>query len=222
MESRAAVYCRVSTNLQSQSIENQLSELRRYAAQRGWEIHKEYVDEGISGAKDRRPALDALMSDARRRRFSVVAVLKFDRFARSARHLINALAEFREIGIDFCSVVDGIDTSTVYGRAMFTIAGAFAELERELIRERVTLGVKKAKERGKVLGRPKVAFDLAKAQTLVREGQSYTAIGRELGVSRMTVARAIAQKQVILGGPISDNISDGGSRPVPVGILCKA
>src|SRR4051812_32555377 len=91
---RVGIYCRTSTNLQGHSIENQTGELRRYAEQRGWKIVKEYVDEGISGGQDRRPALDTLMADARRRRFDVVAVLKFDRFARSARHLINALAEF--------------------------------------------------------------------------------------------------------------------------------
>lgn len=197
---RVALYCRVSTHLQPQSIDNQLSELRRYAEQRGWTIHKEYVDEGFSGAKDRRPALDTLMSDARRRRFAVVAVMKFDRFARSARHLLNALAEFRDLGIDFCSVVDGIDTSTAYGRAMFTIAGAFAELERELIRERVILGVRKAKERGKVLGRPHRAVNaalLAQAQSLRAQGASIRSVASSMGLKKSTLADMLSDKSYV-------------------------
>ncbi len=189
---RVGIYCRVSTNQQSQSIENQLSELRRYAQQRGWSIYKEYIDEGISGAKDRRPSLDALMIDARRARFDVVAVLKFDRFARSARHLLNALAEFQGMGIDFCSLVDGIDTSTAYGRAMFTIAGAFAELERELIRERVILGLQKARERGKQLGRPKLDLDITTMRQMALEGHSLRQIGSALGTSKDSVARVLS------------------------------
>jgi len=192
-QKRVAFYCRVSTHLQSQSLENQASELKRYADQRGWTAAGTYCDEGISGAKDRRPGLDELMRDARRCRFDVVCVLKFDRFARSARHLLNALAEFQDMRIDFCSVTDGIDTSTTYGRAMFTIAGAFAELEREVIRERVILGVRKAKERGKKVGRPRLALDYGRIKALVSQGRSRSEIGRTLGISRMTVSRALAQ-----------------------------
>ena len=191
---RCGIYARCSTDLQS--TDNQLIDLRRYAEQRGWEISKEYVDQGISGAKDRRPALDQLMTDARKRKLDIVLVFKFDRFARSAQHLLNALAEFNSLGIDFCSSQDSIDTSTPYGKTMFTIISAFSELERELIRSRVIHGVQKARERGKVIGRPKVVFDLAKARILASEGHSKSDISRLLGVSRMTVTRALAQNPI--------------------------
>jgi DNA invertase Pin-like site-specific DNA recombinase len=191
---RCGIYARCSTDLQS--TDNQLIDLRRFAEQRGWEISKEFVDQGVSGAKDRRPALDELMSHARKRKVDIVLVWKFDRFARSAHHLLSALAEFKALDIDFSSVQDAVDTTTPYGKAMFTVIGAMAELERELIRSRVINGVQKAKERGKHIGRPKAAFDLAKAKTLASEGHSYVAIGRILGVSRMTAARALAQNPV--------------------------
>jgi len=193
MKMKVALYCRVSTRDQAASIQNQTEELQRYAAHRMWDIFQIYIDEGVSGAKDRRPALDLLMTDARRRRFDVVIVWKFDRFARSAQHLLNALAEFKELGIDFCSLQDAVDTTTAYGKAMFTIIGAMAELERELIRQRVLHGLQKAKERGAAIGRPKVDFDRAQAQVLLSEGHSYSSIGKLLGVSRMTVSRTIAQ-----------------------------
>lgn len=187
---RVGIYARVSTV--DQNTENQLIDLRRYAEQRGWTITKEYVDHGVSGAKDSRPALDALMADARRRKFDIVIVWKFDRFARSARHLLNALDQFNSLGVDFCSLTDAVDTSSAYGKAMFTIIGAMAELERELIRQRVLNGVQKARERGQRLGRPKVSFDVVRAQTLKAAGSSYVAIGKCLGVSRMTIARGLA------------------------------
>ena len=186
---RVGIYARVSTD--DQSTENQLLDLRRYIEQRGWRIGKEYIDHGVSGAKDRRPALDELMTDARKRRFDIVLVTKFDRFARSAKHLLNALDEFASLGIDFCSLQDSVDTTTPYGKAMFTIIGAMAELERELIRSRVKNGVQKARERGKAIGRPKADFDVEKAALLYKGGQSYSAIGKLLSVSRVTVARAL-------------------------------
>jgi DNA invertase Pin-like site-specific DNA recombinase len=191
---RCGIYARCSTDLQS--TDNQLIELRRYVEQRGWEISKEYVDQGISGAKDRRPALDQLMADARKRKLDIVLVWKFDRYARSAQHLLNSLAEFRSLGVDFCSVQDAVDTTTPYGKAMFTVIGAMAELERELIRSRVIHGVQKARERGKHIGRPKVTFDLVRAKALASEGHSYVTIGRILGISRMTAARALAQNPI--------------------------
>jgi len=186
---RVGIYARVSTG--DQSTENQLLDLRRYVEQRGWRIGKEFVDHGVSGAKDRRPALDELMADARKRRFDIVLVTKFDRFARSAKHLLNALDEFASVGIDFCSLQDAVDTTTPYGKAMFTIIGAMAELERELIRTRVKNGVQKARERGMVIGRPRADFDVKQAAFLYSEGQSYSAIGKLLNVSRVTVARAL-------------------------------
>ena len=186
---RVAIYARVSTN--EQSTENQLIDLRRYAEQRGWTVQKEYVDHGISGGKDSRPALDAMMADARRRRLDVVLVTKFDRFARSARHLLNALDEFRAVGVDFCSLYDAVDTTTPYGKAMFTIAGAMAELERELIRQRVRNGLQKARERGKRLGRPRIDVDMERIQAMRKEGRSVNAIGKALGISWTTVSKAL-------------------------------
>lgn len=190
---RVGIYARVSTD--DQNSNNQLIDLRRFVEQRGWLICKEYIDHGVSGFKDQRPALDELMRDARKRKFDVILVTKFDRFARSAKHLLNALDEFASLGIDFCSLQDSVDTTTPYGKAMFTIIGAMAELERELIRGRVKSGVQKAKERGKTLGRPKADFDVSKATCLYKEGQSYSAIGRLLGVSRVTIYRALAAAQ---------------------------
>lgn len=189
----AAVYSRTSTHLQEHSLDNQRSDLEAYALKRGWQVYKVYTDQGVSGAKDRRPGLDALMADARRGKFSVVLVSKFDRFARNAKHLLNALDEFKTLGIDFCSVNDAVDSSTPYGKAMFTIIGAMAELERELIRERVIHGVRKARERGASLGRPRVFFDLIKAKHLHSQGLTFTAIGKALGCSRETIRRALAQ-----------------------------
>ncbi len=134
-KNRVALYARVSTT--EQSTDSQLLDLRRYVRERGWDIFKEYVDEGISGTKDSRPALNELMNDAKKRRFDVVLVWRFDRFARSTRHLINALEEFKNLGIDFVSFQENIDTSSPLGSAIFTIISAVAQLERDIIAERV-------------------------------------------------------------------------------------
>jgi DNA invertase Pin-like site-specific DNA recombinase len=144
---RSVLYCRVSTT--DQNVEVQLTALREYAERRGWQVAGEYVDLGVSGSKERRPALDKLMADARRRAMDAVVVFRFDRFARSVSHLARALDEFRALGIEFVSLHEAIDTSTPMGRAMFHIAGAFAELEREIIRERVKAGLANAKRRGR-------------------------------------------------------------------------
>ena len=150
---RIAVYARVSTS--DQSTESQLLDLRRYVRERGWDIFKEYVDEGISGTKDSRPALNELMDDARKRRFDVVLVWRFDRFARSTKHLILALEEFKNLGVDFVSFQENIDTSSPLGSAIFTIISAVAQLERDIIAERVKAGLRRARENGKKLGRPR-------------------------------------------------------------------
>src|SRR5262249_28035637 len=138
-----------------QDPETQLIALREYAGHRGMTVTDEYVDIGISGAKDRRPELDRLMTDARRRRFDVVLVARFDRFARSTKHLVLALEEFNALDVDFVSLNESIDTSTPMGKMIFTVIGAVAELERSLIRERVMMGLECAKRQGKKLGRPR-------------------------------------------------------------------
>ncbi len=146
------------------------------------------MDEGISGTKDSRPALNDLMNDAKKRRFDVVLVWRFDRFARSTKHLILALEEFKNLGIDFVSYQENIDTSSPLGSAIFTIISAVAQLERDIIAERVKAGLRRAKENGKKLGRPRAVVDVEKIQRLRSQGLSLRAIAKETGVSRTTVS----------------------------------
>ena len=185
---RIAIYARVSTT--DQSTESQLLDLRRYTRERGWTIFKEYVDEGISGTKDSRPALNELMNDAKKRRFDVVLVWRFDRFARSTKHLILALEEFKNLGVDFVSYQENIDTSSPLGSAIFTIISAVAQLERDIIAERVKAGLRRAKENGKKLGRPRVAVDVTRIAVLRARGHSWAEVSRELGIGEGTAQRA--------------------------------
>src|SRR5262252_8788450 len=152
---KAGLYARVSTN-RGQDPELQLRELLEYAAKRGWEIAGEFVDKGVSGAKDRRPELDRLMLLARTRKLDVVVVWKLDRFGRSLRHLVNALGELESVRVSFVSLHDNIDLTTPSGRLMFGVIAAMAEFERELIRERVKAGLANAARKGHYAGRPKV------------------------------------------------------------------
>ena len=183
-----ALYARVSSLL-AQDPEMQLIELREYAARRGWTIVGEYVDR-TSGAKESRPALNRLMADAHRRKFDAVAVWKIDRFARSLKHLVNALAEFEALGVAFVSLRDNLDLSTPSGRLMFQIIGAMAEFERALIQERVRAGLRNARARGKRLGRPRVVVDSSRIAVLRAQGLSWASIGQELGIGEGTVRRA--------------------------------
>jgi DNA invertase Pin-like site-specific DNA recombinase len=160
---RAALYMRVSTKGHGQTTDTQAVALGEYAERRGFEVVGDYRDEGISGSKDSRPALDRLVKDARARKFDVVIVARFDRFARSVSHLLRALEEFSHLGIDFVSLSESIDTSTPMGKMIFTVLGAVAELERNLIIERVHMGISRARKQGKRLGRPKRIFDREKA-----------------------------------------------------------
>ncbi len=187
---RVALYARVSTT--DQSTDSQLLDLRRYARERGWNTFREYCDNGISGTKDSRPALNELMNDAKKRRFDVLLVWRFDRFARSTKHLILALEEFRGLGIDFVSYQENIDTSSPLGSAIFTIISAVAQLERDIIAERVKAGLRRAKENGSKLGRPRVNVDPNKVRELRLLGLSLRTIAQELSVSRMTIARVLA------------------------------
>ncbi len=187
---RVALYARVSTT--DQSTDSQLLDLRRYVRERGWDIFREYVDEGISGTKDSRPALNELMNGAKKRRFDVVLVWRFDRFARSTKHLILALEEFKNLGIDFVSYQENIDTSSPLGSAIFTIISAVAQLERDIIAERVKAGLRRAKENGKKLGRPRASVDVEKIHSLRSKGLSLRAIAKETGVSRTTVSDVLS------------------------------
>jgi DNA invertase Pin-like site-specific DNA recombinase len=152
---RAALYLRVSTPEQKPDL--QYDGLRGYAARAGLEVIRDYCDIAVSGRREGRPQLNTLMVAARNREIDCVLVWKFDRFARSTRHLLAALEEFDHLGVRFISVQDQIDTDSPMGRAMFTIIGAMAELESSLISERVTAGMKAAEARGRHLGRPPVA-----------------------------------------------------------------
>ena len=183
---RVAIYARVSTT--EQSTDSQLLDLRRFVSERGWHSFKEYTDNGVSGTTDSRPALNQLMNDARKRRFDVVLVWRFDRFARSTRHLINALEEFKNLGIDFVSYQENIDTSSPLGSAIFTIISAVAQLERDIIAERVKAGLRRAVENGARLGRPKVEVDLELIREMRKQGLSLRAIAKRTGVSRTTVS----------------------------------
>jgi DNA invertase Pin-like site-specific DNA recombinase len=189
---RVALYARVSTLNHGQDPEVQLHELRAYCERRGFEIIGEYVDKGVSGSREQRPALDKLMAVSRKRLVDAVVVYRYDRFARSLRQLVNALEEFRSLGIDFISIHEGVDTSTPNGRLVFGIFASIAEFERELIRDRVRSGLAAAKAKGKRVGRPRVAVDVQRIDSLRREGRSWAEITRETGISKGTAQRAQA------------------------------
>ena len=190
---RAAIYARVSTAHNGQDPAMQTRELRDYCQRRTWDVAGEYVDVGISGAKEKRPELDRLVADAHRRRFDAVVVWRFDRFARSVSHLLRALETFKALGIEFVSLSEQVDTSTPTGKMVFTVLGAVAELERSLIAERVRAGLRNARAKGKRLGRPRVNVDAARIATLRAQGRGWKKIARELGIGVSTVLR-IAQE----------------------------
>ncbi|MGC2623588.1 MAG: recombinase family protein [Candidatus Acidiferrales bacterium] len=180
---KAAIYARVSTSNHGQDVGMQTRELRQFAEARGWQVAGEYLDEGVSGAKDSRPELNRLMTDAHRRKFDAVVCWKFDRFARSVSHLLRALETFNSLGIAFVSLSEQVDTTTPAGRMIFTVLGAVAELERSLIAERVRAGLRNARAKGKRLGRPRVAVDVGRIAHLRASGASWPQIAAELGVS---------------------------------------
>lgn len=182
---RAAIYARVSTT--DQTAENQLLELRRYSEARGWTT-TEYVDTGVSGAKDRRPALDQVLADARRRRFDVLVCWRLDRLGRNLKHLITLLDELHALGIAFVSLNEGIDATTPAGRLQMHLLGAIAEFERARIVERVRAGMARARKDGKRLGRrPHRITDDAIARTA---HLSQRDAARALGVPRSVLQRA--------------------------------
>jgi DNA invertase Pin-like site-specific DNA recombinase len=191
---RAALYMRVSTV--DQHPENQLNELRDFAALRGFKVAEEYTDHGISGAKARRPALDRMLKDAHRRKFDVVVVWACDRLARSTKHFLQVLDELNEIGVQFLSQREAIDTDGPLGRAIVVIVSAVAELERSLIVERVRAGMRRAKLDGRRIGRAPLDIDHT---ALVRDrlaGMSLTQVAKRYGLSRASVVRFVHQARV--------------------------
>jgi DNA invertase Pin-like site-specific DNA recombinase len=188
---RVALYARVSTLHGQQDPEMQLSELREYATRRGLSIHEEYVDQGVSGSKESRPALNRLMADAQKCRFDAILVWKIDRFGRSLKHLVNSLADLSAYGVTFISLRDNLDLSTPSGRLMFQIIGAMAEFERALIQERVRAGLRNAKAKGKRIGRPPQEVDSSKVLALRAQGLSWREISGQLRLGLGTVYRAV-------------------------------
>jgi DNA invertase Pin-like site-specific DNA recombinase len=190
MTIRVAIYARVSTLNHGQDVTMQTRELRQFAEARGWQIAGEYIDTGVSGTKDSRPELNRLMADAHKRRFDVVCVWRFDRFARSVTHLLRALETFKALGIDFVSFSEQMDTSTPAGKMVFTVLGAVAELQRSLIVERIKAGLRNARSKGRRLGRPKKIIDTARITQLRAQGLGWKKIARQLGLGVGTAMNA--------------------------------
>ena len=188
---RAALYLRVSTL--DQHPESQLHDLRSLAAQRGFEIVQEYTDK-ISGARAKRPGLDQLLADARRGKFDVVLVWAFDRIARSVRHFLEVIDELAHLEIEFVSFRENIDTGGPLGRAMIVIIGAIAELERNLIIERVRAGMRRARLEGQRIGRPPLEIDRQALQRDRAQGHSLSELAHSYGISRASVVRCLQQK----------------------------
>jgi len=189
MNKKAAIYCRVSTS--EQKTDMQLNDLRKFATDRNLSIYQEYVDNAVSGSVKKRPALDKLMEDASKKRFDIVLCWRFDRFARSSKHLVEALHTFKHFGIDFISYNENIDTGSPLGEAMFTIISAMAQLERDIIRERVKAGLRTARNKGKTLGRPKALVDINKLKEMKNSGDSVRYIASRMDVSTATVSRLL-------------------------------
>ena len=192
MPVKTAIYARVSTTNHGQDVSMQLRELREYCGRRGLEIGGEYTD-SMSGAKDSRPELNRLMADAKQRRFDAVCVWKLDRFGRSLRHLVNALADLESLGVSFISIKDNLDLSTPSGRLMFQIIGAMAEFERSLIQERVRAGLRNARIKGKTLGRPRRVVSSDQMARLREQGASFREIAKAVGASPGTVRTRLMQ-----------------------------
>ena len=200
MTKRAALYCRVSTG--DQHLGTQLLDLRELAKQRGFEIVGEYTDV-ISGAKSKRPGLERLMADARRRRFDVLLVAAFDRIARNVRHFLEVLDELNHLSIQFVSLRESIDTSGPLGRAMVVIVGAIAELERSLIVERVKAGMRRAKLEGRRIGRQPLNIDRKQVVADRKSGMSLTQVARKYRISRASVCRMMKESGASATGVIA-------------------
>jgi DNA invertase Pin-like site-specific DNA recombinase len=194
---RVAIYARVSTQNHGQDVTTQTRELEQFAQARGWHPVDSYLDVGISGTKDKRPELDRLMADAHKRRFDVIVVWRFDRFARSVSHLLRALETFNALGISFVSLSEQMDTTTPTGKMIFTVLGAVAELERSLIVERVRAGLRNARAKGRTLGRPKKDVNATEVARLRSQGATWRAVAAELGVGVGTLYRMAAGRSKI-------------------------
>src|SRR5438094_7665463 len=188
---RVGCYLRVSPT--EQTVENQRNDLRAYCKARGWDTVSEYSDTGISGTKERRPALDKLMAEVKGRHVDVVVVAAFDRFGRSVRHLVEALELFRHLGVEFISLREQIDTGTSLGQAIYVIISAISALERSLIVERVKSGLRRARAEGKRLGRPRLKVDERQLRIVASQKLPVRAAAKALGVSPSSYLRLVRQ-----------------------------
>jgi DNA invertase Pin-like site-specific DNA recombinase len=175
---RVAIYCRVSTTA-GQSVEMQLRDLHQLAQQRGFEIIAEFCDEGVSGSRDSRPQLDRMLVDAQRGRFQGILIWRLDRLGRSLQNLVRLFENFQSWNVALISFGEGLDFSTSMGKLFYQLSGAFAEFERDCIRERVRAGLRNAVAKGKRLGRPRVAVDARRIAVLRAQGHSWRAIASE-------------------------------------------
>ena len=189
---RVAIYARVSTG--DQTCDNQLCDLREYCRARGWTDVREFTDMGVSGTRERRPALDKLMAEVRARKVDVVVVAALDRLGRSVRHLVETLEVFRHLGVEFISLREQIDGSGPLGQAIFTIIAAIAQLERSLIVERVKAGLRRARSEGKKLGRPRLKVDEHQLRIVVNQKLPVRAASKLLGVSPSSYLRLVRQQ----------------------------
>ena len=194
---RAAIYARVSTLDKGQDTEVQLRDLRSYAQAREWIIAGEYVDRGQSGAKDRRPELDRLMKDVRKRKVDLILCWRLDRLGRSLKHLILTLDELQSVGVGFVSYNENLDLTTSTGRLMFQLLGAFAEFERNLIKERVKAGLANAKAKGAKLGRPSPEFDEDELIRLRKSGVTIRGIAERLNLRKSFVHKTLSNRSQI-------------------------
>lgn len=190
---RAAIYARVSTA--DQHVESQIYDLRDLAANRGYTVMREFQDRGVSGSKTKRAGLDAMLASARRREFDVLLVAAFDRIARSTKNFLEIVDELNEIGIEFVSAREAIDTSGAMGRMFITLVGSIAELERSLITERIKAGMRRAKVEGRRLGRAPLDIDRAALVHDRVSGMSLTAVAKKYRVSRASVVRLAREVQ---------------------------
>ena len=202
---KAAIYVRVSTP--DQHVGSQLYDLRELAAQRGFEVVHEFEDRGVCGKKARRPGLDLLMADARRKKFSVVLVAAFDRIARSTKNFLQIVDELDSLGIEFVSRREGVATGDAMGRLFVTIISAIAELERSLVVERVKSGMRRARLEGRQIGRSRL--DVNREQVVLdrRSGLSLTQVAKKHGISRASVCRLMKEAN---GNSHSPVLLEGG------------
>ena len=191
MMKKAAIYVRVSTP--DQHVESQLYDLRELAARRGLEIVKEYVDKGVSGMRARRPGLNAMMADARQRKFSVLLVAAFDRIARSTKNFLQIVDELDSLGVEFVSRREGVATGDAMGRLFVTVISAIAELERSLVVERVKSGMRRAKLEGRQIGRARLDVDREQVVNDRRSGMSLTQVAKRHAISRASVCRLMKE-----------------------------